>query len=118
MYRFDYIVPDSPLAIYAPHGSDIPFTFNHTTAASAAEAAVVHTVWTRWIATGEAKVAELVWPLYNTVSRTTLLFNQRCTLENDPHSEERQIWAGRMVGVSQLSGSKRGGRVNPDRIGI
>jgi para-nitrobenzyl esterase len=103
MYRFDHVVPDGPLATYAPHGSDIPFAFGKpaavfTTATSAAELVRVHTVWTRWIATGEARVDELVWPLYDTVNRTILLFNQRCTLENDPHSEERHLWAGRMVG--------------------
>jgi len=56
--------------------------------------ALAHAMSDRWIAfarTGEPNADEAPrWPSYDALDRATMIFNQRCKVENDPGQAQRQ----------------------------
>ena len=56
-------------------------------------AAKMRDAWIAFARNGDPSHAELpAWLAYDTATRATMLFNDVCTVENDPGSAERLLW--------------------------
>ncbi len=90
----------------ACHAVDIPLVFGSVNAGigqiltSGGEAAQrlsekVQSCWIAFARSGNPATDEVgSWPGYQTAERNVMIFDQNCTLANDPHSETRQFWEG------------------------
>lgn len=88
----------------SPHSMDLPFTSGNlnefpdlldATENPAEYQQVANTVQDAWIAfvrDGSPSTDSLVWPAYNTDSRSTMLLDLTSSLVSDPFSVERTIW--------------------------
>ncbi len=87
----------------ASHAMEIPFVFDnpdiapftgegddrYTLAASMSQA------WIQFARTGDPNYEGLPhWPKYDTGTRSTMLFDVPCRVEDDPRREEREAWKG------------------------
>ncbi|HEU5374459.1 MAG TPA: carboxylesterase/lipase family protein [Ktedonobacteraceae bacterium] len=103
MYRFDW---PSPNAIFgACHALELPFVWNNlettvfrglTGANPPLELARrMHGSWIAFARTGNPNISDLPpWPTYDTDKRTTMLFNEECSVFDDPQGAERAAWEG------------------------
>ncbi|WP_440709820.1 carboxylesterase/lipase family protein [Herbiconiux sp. YIM B11900] len=113
MYRFDHSPPMLKLlGIGATHGAEIAYVFGTLKiakkdfsfdlgglpAARALSALVQH----RWLAfarTGEPTGADgSPWPLYDTATRSTLVFDHGETVTDDPDAAIRTAWGDEVIG--------------------
>jgi para-nitrobenzyl esterase len=85
----------------APHALDVPFTFDtidltNATDRSTAAHRLAATMSATWAAFAHAGVPDNAaiphWPAYNAATRSTLMLNAECRIENDPRGETRQLW--------------------------
>jgi len=88
----------------SPHAIDLPFTFHNLDAEGGefligqdeAYEQIADQVQDRWIAfihSGDPNQEGLSdWPMYNTNSRPTMIFDREIKSENDPLAEEREVW--------------------------
>ena len=85
------------------HALEIPFVFNQPDVApitgSKANrpelAASMSDAWVAFARTGNPNHPGLPnWPTYSTASRSTMLFDVPCRVEDDPRREERLVWGG------------------------
>ncbi len=102
MYRFDWLSPAWEGRFRAAHAFEIPFVFGNAQLSdevtgggpdAVALAAKMRDAWIAFASNGDPSHAELpAWPAYDTKERATMLFNDVCTVENDPGRAERQLW--------------------------
>lgn len=102
MYRFDWETPILGGGLKSCHALEIPFVWNAL--GRGAEfllgsdpdkklAERMHKAWAAFAKHGDPNIEELpIWPAYHAKNRETMLFNQECTMVNDPERELRVIW--------------------------
>lgn len=104
MYEFTWPSPARPEGIGVDHALEVPFVRDDLQAlrdigpagaeliagAPAALATAMHRAWVEFARTGDPG-----WPTYTTQERTTMIFGDRMTVTNDPHSQERRAWSGK-----------------------
>jgi para-nitrobenzyl esterase len=102
MYRFDW---HSPLFGGAAHTLDRIFVWNlvenpttqRMTGDAPERVQLAHQIQQAWIAfarDGNPAIPELpTWPRYDLEQRATMLFDWESTVQNDPNTRARQIWA-------------------------
>ena len=85
------------------HAMEIPFVFDHPDVAPftgtkpdrSELAAAMSQAWAAFARTGNPNHDGLpAWPVYETTSRTTMIFDTPCRVEDDPRREERLVWNG------------------------
>ncbi len=104
MYRFDWETPVFGGALKATHALEIPFVFNtlntpHTenfTGASPERqlaADQMHQAWISFARSGNPNTDALPeWPRYDTNNRSTMIFNVKSEVVQDPNREDRIKW--------------------------
>jgi para-nitrobenzyl esterase len=100
MYLFEWRSPAAGGRVRASHGLDTPFIFGSasriTACAGADEPALTAAMSAAWLAfarTGDPSTAELAWPSYELDSRSTMIFNARNEVVDDPYCQERLVWS-------------------------
>jgi para-nitrobenzyl esterase len=103
MYQFRYDSPFMGGLLKCPHTMEMPFVFNNVEPAIGMIgnnpdriplAEKVSGAWVAFARSGNPNHKGLPnWPTYDKKTRATMIFNTECTVENDPHSEERKAWA-------------------------
>jgi para-nitrobenzyl esterase len=85
----------------SPHALEIPFVFDTVqtsglTGDSPTRFALADKMSRSWIAfarTGNPNHEDVPeWPPYSTEQRPTMIFDNRCRVENDPYRAERLAW--------------------------
>src|SRR6202050_845451 len=99
MYIFAWQTPILGGKLRSPHAIELGFVFDNTDktavytgagAATAALAAKMSAAWAAFARTGNPNVPGLPhWPFYDTATRATMIFNDDCTVVNDPGKQER-----------------------------
>jgi para-nitrobenzyl esterase len=101
MYLFTW---ESPVdtKMLSHHALEITFVFDNTSKArgpsggGAKPAALAEKMSEAWIAfarTGNPNTGKLPrWPAYNAKTRSTMIFNDECRVEDDPFGAERRLW--------------------------
>lgn len=103
-YAFYRETPVQGGRYFAPHAEEIPFVFDTlanaermvgpVTPEAQALADKVSAAWANFAKTGKPSAAGLpAWPAYNARSRPTMVFDDRCRVENDPRGAERRLMA-------------------------
>ena len=106
MYRFDWKSPMLDGALGACHALELPFVFATQDlpglAAFAGEgeradqlAADVSGAWLAFARSGDPSTPELPWPAYTPETRSTMVLDAPCRVEERPHEDERRCWDGR-----------------------
>lgn len=103
VYLFEWETPVLGGRLKSPHALEIPFVFDTVqtsalTGDSPARFALAERMSRAWIAfarTGNPNCGELPnWPAYSVERRPTMIFGDRCRVDNDPYPEERLAWSG------------------------
>ncbi|MFI9600667.1 carboxylesterase/lipase family protein [Streptomyces sp. NPDC052043] len=99
VYEFAWRSPQFAGRLGACHALDLPFVFNRLddpsytplTGAHPPQplADAMHKAWLAFAKTGDPG-----WPAYETTTRTTMVFTEDPTPENDPRGQERLLWEG------------------------
>lgn len=102
MYRFDWLSPAWEGRFRASHSYEIPFAFDNAQLCSDITGGTVEAVelgakmsaaWIAFAKSGDPNHDGLpTWPEYTPDKRATMLFNDECTVVNDPGSAERELW--------------------------
>ena len=103
MYMFAWETPVLGGRLKAPHALEIPFVFD-TLAVSAIAgdgperfplADRMSKAWLAFARIGDPNHAGLPkWSAYSIIERATMIFDNECKVEHDPHREERLAWTG------------------------
>ena len=103
MYRFDYESPLLGGKLGAPHSMEIPFVFDHIGTPglhgdrpdAQALSDRVSEAWLAFARGGDPNHPNLpTWPKYDMDRRSTMLFDSKCQVADDPDAEERLAWEG------------------------
>jgi para-nitrobenzyl esterase len=105
MYRFDWRTPARGGAFGAHHFLEVPFAFDQIDNPQAAGfladarprelATAVHSAWVAFVKDGNPNNAALPeWPRYDAATRPTMLFDERCQVEQEPNADEVGLWEG------------------------
>ena len=105
MYRFDWQTPVFDGAFGACHALELAFVFNTLDSELAATfmgpdapqplADAMHAAWTNFITHGDPGHNDLPeWPRYTATDRSTLLFNESCSVATNPCADELALWDG------------------------
>jgi para-nitrobenzyl esterase len=102
MYLFTWETPVDAKML-AHHALEIAFVFDNTTRTpggtgggpkAAALAEKMSEAWIAFARTGNPNTAKLPqWPVYNTRTRSTMVFDDECRVLSDPGGAERRLWA-------------------------
>jgi len=101
MYSFEWETPVQDGRLKAPHALDVPFTFdtidltNATDRSPAAHglAATMSGAWAAFAHCGVPSHPSMPkWPTYNLQTRSTMMLDAECQIENDPRGETRRLW--------------------------
>jgi para-nitrobenzyl esterase len=101
MYSFEWETPVQDGRLKAPHALDVPFTFDTIDLTNATDrSAVAHQLaatmsgtWTAFARAGVPDNASIPrWPAYDLTTRSTLMLDADCRVENDPRGATRQLW--------------------------
>ena len=105
MYLFAWPSPVRG-GIGSPHAIELPFVFGNLEANGVVKltgpgkerealSRVVQRAWVSFAKCGNPEHDELpAWPAYDMASRATMVFDQRCQVEDDPLGPERLAWDG------------------------
>lgn len=102
MYRFDFETPVMGGVLGATHGGDIPFALNNYTYTpvagerpeNAAMGSTVSEAFVRFAHTGNPNHPGLpAWRPYTPSDRSTMIFDSRSRVENDPNAPLRELYA-------------------------
>ncbi len=103
MYRFDRKSPAHKGDFGASHMMEIPFIFDlleqwEAVVGPAAEgqslAEEMATAWVEFARNGKPKSNNLPhWPAYDQNSRSTMIFDKKSRVEDDPDANQRKVWA-------------------------
>jgi len=103
-YRFDWATPALGGHMGAFHGLEIPFVFDNLDRTRAVVgmkpgmdrlAARMSAAWASFAHSGAPSAPGLPdWPAYGVPGRATMIFNDECRVENDPHGKLRAMLAG------------------------
>jgi len=105
MYLFAWVPPLDEGKMLAHHALLTPFPFDNidkaaevTGAGKSQEAQLLadkmSEAWLAFARTGNPNTPKLpLWPVYTPETRATMVFNNQCSVVNDPGSEERLLWA-------------------------
>jgi para-nitrobenzyl esterase len=103
MYLFTWETPGDGGRLLAHHALEITFAFDNTTkvpgmsgggAAAAALAAKMSAAWIAFAKSGDPNTPHLpAWPAYSGAARRTRVFDNTCTVVDDPGGAERHLWA-------------------------
>ncbi len=100
LYYFRWETPAEGGRLHSPHGIEVPFAFDNVkthrlTKPSPTAPALAERVSNAWIAfarTGNPNTPKLpAWPRYEPRLRPTMVFNDECTVANDPIGEQRAV---------------------------
>jgi para-nitrobenzyl esterase len=100
-YLFTYETPVLGGRLKSPHALEIPFVFEtlHTapfTGKSPTRFPLADKMSRTWIAfarTGNPNNEAIPnWPIHSTDQRPTMIFDEKCRVENDPLGAERRAW--------------------------
>jgi para-nitrobenzyl esterase len=95
MYQWDWPSPAFGGRYGATHGLDVGATFREAREGNE-RARLAHELSCAWVAfarTGNPNTSVLpAWPVYDTRTRATMVFDAPTRLQNDPRSELRQFW--------------------------
>jgi para-nitrobenzyl esterase len=105
MYLFTWPSPVHDGVLGSCHALELPFVFNHLHAPNTVEfmgndppqklADIMQDTWIAFAKTGNPNNKRIPnWPAYNAQTRATMILNVNPAVENDPYSEDRQIWNG------------------------
>lgn len=99
MYIFDWRSPVLGGKLRSPHGIELAFVFDNTDKTTGMNgtgadleplAEKVSSAWAAFAHTGNPNVSGLPdWPVYETKSRATMIFNDECKVVDDPGRDER-----------------------------
>jgi len=102
MYLFTWESPADGGRMMAHHALEITFVFDNTGKATgpsgggpkpAALAGKMSDAWIAFARTGNPNTPQLPrWPSYDAKTRSTMIFNDDCKVENDPGGAERHLW--------------------------
>ncbi len=102
MYLFAWETPAQGGRLLAHHALEITFAFDNTTKVPAmsgggpqpaALAAKMSEAWIAFARSGKPGTPNLpAWPAYDARTRATMVFDNSCTVVNDPGAEERHLW--------------------------
>jgi para-nitrobenzyl esterase len=101
VYMFNWETPVLGGVLKSPHALEIPFVFDTVktsplTGASPTRFALAEKMSRTWIAFAHHGNPnnDLIpeWPAYSERSRATMIFDNQCRIENDPHGQERLAW--------------------------
>jgi para-nitrobenzyl esterase len=101
VYLFAFETPVLGGRLKSPHTLEIPFVFDTLDASpltgnSPARGALAEIMSQSWIAfarSGDPNHDGLPpWPRYSVTQRPTMVFDERCRIENDPYGAERRAW--------------------------
>jgi len=103
VYLFTWETPVLGGRLKSPHALEIPFVFDTLETApmtgdAQARFALAEKMSKTWIAfarSGNPNNDSIPdWPPYSVEHRPTMIFDNRCGVENDPYRQERLAWAG------------------------
>jgi para-nitrobenzyl esterase len=99
MYIFDWRSPVLDGKLRSPHGIELAFVFDNTDKTTGMNgtgadlqplAEKMSSAWAAFARTGNPDASGLPhWPAYDTTSRATMIFNDRCEVVDDPGKDER-----------------------------
>jgi para-nitrobenzyl esterase len=99
MYIFDWRSPVLDGKLRSPHGIELAFVFDNTDKTTGMNgtgadleplAEQVSSAWVAFARTGNPNASGLPhWPAYDTKSRATMIFNDKCRVVDDPGRDER-----------------------------
>jgi para-nitrobenzyl esterase len=102
VYLFAWETPALAGRLKSCHALEIPFVFETvasaarftgSAAAGLALARAMSRSWAQFARSGDPNHGGLpAWPVYSTERRPTMIFDERCRLEEDPLGEERRAW--------------------------
>ena len=104
-YHFEWLTPVDCGRLGAPHTLEIPFVFDNLDVPTVdivtgsgqdryPLADKMSRAWAAFAHTGNPNVPGLPhWPAYSTSTRPVMVFNNECSIENNPHAEQREAIA-------------------------
>jgi len=101
VYLFTWETPVLGGRLKSPHALEIPFVFDtlHTSALAGdsptrfALATRMSKAWINFARTGNPNHEGIPnWPRYSLETRSTMIFDDQCRIENDPYRAERLAW--------------------------
>ncbi len=108
LYHFEWSSPARGGKLRSVHSVEIPFVFDNVQLADilvghgpeqSMLAETLSGAWTRFARTGNPNGKGLPnWPAYTAATRSVMIFDKTCRMENDPRREER-------LGVAAIKGS-------------
>ncbi len=103
VYMFTWETPVLGGALKSSHALEIPFVFD-TIESSALTgdsparfplADMMSRTWIQFARSGDPNNNSIPhWPAYSSEHRSTMIFDQRCRVEDDPYRAERLAWSG------------------------
>lgn len=103
MYLFSWETPILNGRLKATHGLELPFVFDNIggglfTGTGQIQSDLARNMSETWISFARSGVPDYVgvpkWLPYSLDERATMIFDQKCRLENDPFKSERIAWTG------------------------
>jgi para-nitrobenzyl esterase len=103
MYRLDWETPILDGAMRSPHGLDVPLVFDNVDKKRGLfgpgpepkqVAAVMSQAWINFARSGSPSQRGVAWPLYDSASRRTMIFDTTSRVASDPDGSARSFWSG------------------------
>jgi para-nitrobenzyl esterase len=103
VYLFTWETPVLGGRLKSPHALEIPFVFDNVETAQIAGnlptrfalADKMSRAWLAFARGGNPNHGGIPdWPAYSAERRPTMIFDDRCRVENDPYRAERLVWSG------------------------
>jgi para-nitrobenzyl esterase len=104
VYLFTWETPVLGGRLKSPHALEIPFVFDNVQGPGLtgdlptrfALADKMSRAWLAFARTGNPNCEAIPeWPRYSSAQRPTMIFDNKCRVENDPYGVEREAWSAR-----------------------